>query len=122
MAKEEDKADKPLDPEELRKAFGTLRGKVTRLDNRLAETNDLVIRAQRLALSAERRADASRLDAHAAEVKALNCKLGMDNMWTMLQKVLEDVQALRGRLRELEDANVSDTDRGPDSGSEGHRD
>ena len=106
---------KPLDPQEVRKAFGTLRGRVTRVETRLAGTSELVKRAQRIALSAERRADMSRLDAHSAEVKAVTCKLDMDNSWRFVQKALEDIVALSGRVKVLEDANSKGP--GGDSGS-----
>ena len=114
--------DKPFDPEEVRKAFGTLRGRVTRVETRLAGTEELVKRAQRIALSAEHRADESRLDAHAAEVKIQTCRLDYESTWRFLQKALEDIVALRGRLRVLEDANGTDPGADPESGVEGDRD
>ena len=129
MAKAEDKDGgkgevKTFDPEEVRKAFGALRGRVTRLENRLAGTDEVAKRARDIAHSAEHRADDCRLDCHAAEVKATTCKLDMDSSWRFLQKALEDIVALRGRVRMLENANgatAGGDPKGSDGGDE-HRD
>ena len=98
---------KPLDPEEVRAAFGSLR-------RALKGTSEMAVRAQRLALSAERRADESRLDAHAAEVQAKTCKLDSDSYWRFLSRTMEDLVALRGRIRVVENALGVGSDR--DSG------
>ena len=117
MAQEgETKDDRPFDPEEVRRAFGTLSARVTGVEDRLTELEELVRRAQRLALSAERRADVSRLDAHAAEVKAVTCKLDMDNSWRFTQKALEDIVSLSGRVRMLEDADRTSARGDPEGG------
>ena len=118
----ENEETKPLDPEEVRRAFRALQGTVARVEERLDGMDESVRRAQRLALTAEHRADESRLDAHAAEVKIQTCRLDYESTWRFLQKALEDIVALRGRLRVLEDANGTDPGADPESGVEGDRD
>ena len=115
---EAQKEVKPLDPSKVRSEFGSLKRGVTRLQARLSGTDEIAKRAQRLARSAERRADESRLDAHAAECQAKVIKLDNEGVWRILNKALEDIIALRGRVKELEDANQQTAGRG-DAGGDG---